>query len=117
MLNFPKKHALKRKFKCDPHTFGGSRASVNLSKELNSINDPKMCEQVSTIYHRSSEVFKDIGTLKNKEMLMKLYHAHVEQKIDAHGNWPEYVKNLTKNVIWAQYKKYMKQELVIEFGD
>lgn len=98
--------ARKRKFHCNVGTFGGSRAADILSEFLNRDDNPKVCRQVGKIFHTTTACFKDLFFLKNKERLMSMVKDNVFKSID-NKQWPEIIKNLTKNCITTQYRKYL----------
>ncbi len=97
--------AKRRVFHCDPFTFGKCKAAQTLAEILNS-GSPKVCEQVSKIFHAATTMFKDLSVLVQKELLMNLYFEHVVKVIDAHDNWDDNVKSHAKNSITAQMIKY-----------
>ena len=96
----------------DPHTFGGSKASENLAKILNT-EHPRLCRKVGSYYNEFSERlcqmihcwrFFPRGGLSE---LMELYRAKKLETIRK-AKLPMLVESHLLNVMTVQYRTYQR---------
>jgi len=99
---------IKKYSKLSPHTFGGSRASENLTEMLNT-QYPHIISKVSRHYHsftrhmvdclHASKHFSDGGF----GVMVELYKQH-KFDIVRQSNMPDFVKSHLLNIMSTSYK-------------
>lgn len=102
------KRALKRKVWCAPNTFGSSTSAVVLSDILNQLDNPKLTADVSRFFHCTCKRFKDVSSLQEKELLLKLIKQHCFAGVET-KSWPNNVESFLKNCLSIQYNKYLNR--------
>lgn len=103
---FPHKKAPKRKVWCAKNTFGNNPAAACLADILNQLDNPKLTADVSRFFHITCKRYKDLSSLEEKELFLKLIKRHCFAAIES-KNWPSNVESFLKNCLSIQYDKYL----------
>ncbi len=107
-MKFFHKRALKRKVWCIPNTFGNNIPSAILSDILNELDNPKLTADVSRFFHTTCKRYKDVSSLGEKEIFLRLIKQHCFAAIES-KNWPGGVESFLKNCLNIQYAKYLNK--------
>lgn len=105
---FPHKKAPKRKVWCAKNTFGNNPAAACLADDLNQLDNPKLTADVSRFFHTTCKRYKDVSSLQDKELLLKLITKHFFAGIDS-KKWPPNIGSFLKNCLWVQFNKHLKR--------
>lgn len=80
---FHHKKALKRKVWCAKNTFGNSAPATILADILNQLDNPKLTADVSRFFHITCKRYKNLSSLEEKELFLKLIKQHCFAAIES----------------------------------